>query len=190
MFSWLRKDPCKIWKYYKTSAFIIPVFKKKVFKDLCQYYVVCIKGHCAIFYRRPFYCTKYKKNRGPFCNMKTSLFFKYKTRWLLLRGHLWIQTEVYEEMIFSIFNAFRNFFSNNLLKHNYVSVIPPFQGSASECVLVMLLAARHKAMKDLKKQLPYIEDGVLLSKLVAYSSKLVRFLQAILELNECVEKPE
>lgn len=37
----------------------------------------------------------------------------------------------------------------------------------------MLLAARYKAMKELKKQLPYIEDGVLLSKLVAYSSKLV-----------------
>ena len=64
----------------------------------------------------------------------------------------------------------------------------PFQGSASECVLVMLLAARHKAMKDLKKQLPYIEDGVLLSKLVAYSSKLVRSLQAILEFTVSAKK--
>ncbi|XP_061197521.1 aromatic-L-amino-acid decarboxylase-like [Saccostrea echinata] len=53
------------------------------------------------------------------------------------------------------------------------------QGSASECVLVMLLAARHKAMTQLKKQLPYMEDGVLLSKLVAYSSKLA---------HSCVEK--
>ncbi|XP_048760372.1 aromatic-L-amino-acid decarboxylase-like [Ostrea edulis] len=53
------------------------------------------------------------------------------------------------------------------------------QGSASECVLVMLLAARHKAIRQLKAELPYIEDGILLSKLVAYSSKLA---------HSCVEK--
>ncbi|KAK3104464.1 hypothetical protein FSP39_002552 [Pinctada imbricata] len=53
------------------------------------------------------------------------------------------------------------------------------QGSASECVLVMLLAARHKALKQLKGKFPLMEDGVLLSKLVAYSSKLA---------HSCVEK--
>ena len=47
------------------------------------------------------------------------------------------------------------------------------QGSASECVLVTLLAARHAAIGRLKVRLPFVEDGNLLSKLVAYSSKLV-----------------
>ncbi|XP_070207311.1 aromatic-L-amino-acid decarboxylase-like [Littorina saxatilis] len=53
------------------------------------------------------------------------------------------------------------------------------QGCASECVLVTLLAARHEAIKRLKVRLPFVEDGILLSKLVAYSSKLA---------HSCVEK--
>ncbi|XP_041377556.1 aromatic-L-amino-acid decarboxylase-like isoform X2 [Gigantopelta aegis] len=53
------------------------------------------------------------------------------------------------------------------------------QGSASECVLVALLAARHAAIIKLKSRLPFIEDGMLLSRLVAYSSKLA---------HSCVEK--
>ncbi|XP_076451303.1 aromatic-L-amino-acid decarboxylase-like [Babylonia areolata] len=53
------------------------------------------------------------------------------------------------------------------------------QGSASECVLVALLAARHAAIKRLKVRLPFAEDGALLSKLVAYSSKVA---------HSCVEK--
>ncbi|XP_067659502.1 aromatic-L-amino-acid decarboxylase-like [Haliotis asinina] len=53
------------------------------------------------------------------------------------------------------------------------------QGSASECILVALLAARHTAMRQLKNRFPFIEDGLLLSKLVAYSSKLA---------HSCVEK--
>ncbi|XP_050413559.2 aromatic-L-amino-acid decarboxylase [Patella vulgata] len=53
------------------------------------------------------------------------------------------------------------------------------QGSASECVLVSLLVARHLAIRQLKSRLPYTEDGILVSKLVAYSSKLA---------HSCVEK--
>ncbi|XP_059179396.1 aromatic-L-amino-acid decarboxylase-like isoform X2 [Physella acuta] len=53
------------------------------------------------------------------------------------------------------------------------------QGSASECVLVALLSARHKSIKSLKLKQPYIEDGQLLSKLVGYCSKLA---------HSCVEK--
>ncbi|UYV76904.1 Tdc2 [Cordylochernes scorpioides] len=45
------------------------------------------------------------------------------------------------------------------------------QGSASECVLVSLLAARHHAILTLKQQFPNVEEGVLLSKLMAYCSK-------------------
>ncbi|WAR15183.1 TDC1-like protein [Mya arenaria] len=52
------------------------------------------------------------------------------------------------------------------------------QGSASECVLVTLLASRHAAIQ-LVKPYPYIDDGYVLSKLVAYSSKLA---------HSCVEK--
>ncbi|XP_076320500.1 tyrosine decarboxylase-like [Tachypleus tridentatus] len=45
------------------------------------------------------------------------------------------------------------------------------QGSASECVLVSLLAARHATIRALKQQHPFVEEGVLLSKLMAYCSK-------------------
>jgi len=47
------------------------------------------------------------------------------------------------------------------------------QGSASECVLVSMLAARHAALDDLKLQYPGVEDGILLARMVAYCSKLV-----------------
>jgi hypothetical protein len=47
------------------------------------------------------------------------------------------------------------------------------QGSASDAVLVCLLAARYSAIKALKKKFPLEEDGVLLSKLMAYCSKEV-----------------
>ncbi|KAG8320932.1 Tyrosine decarboxylase [Homalodisca vitripennis] len=53
------------------------------------------------------------------------------------------------------------------------------QTSASECVLVTMLAARAQALKRLKKQHPFVEEGVLLSKLMAYCSK---------EAHSCVEK--
>ncbi|XP_037075269.1 tyrosine decarboxylase-like isoform X2 [Pollicipes pollicipes] len=53
------------------------------------------------------------------------------------------------------------------------------QTSASECVLVSLLAARAQAIRQLKKQHPAVEEGVLLSKLMAYCSK---------EAHSCVEK--
>ncbi|KAK2141738.1 hypothetical protein LSH36_1050g00008 [Paralvinella palmiformis] len=53
------------------------------------------------------------------------------------------------------------------------------QGSASDCVLVSLLAARFAAIKDLKSKFPFVEDGVLLSRMVAYRSKLA---------HSCVEK--
>ncbi|KAF5272233.1 hypothetical protein FQA39_LY01315 [Lamprigera yunnana] len=53
------------------------------------------------------------------------------------------------------------------------------QGSASECVLVSLLAARVQALKRLKHLHPFVEEGVLLSKLMAYCSK---------EAHSCVEK--
>lgn len=45
-------------------------------------------------------------------------------------------------------------------------------GSASECVLVALLSARGNILRKLKSQHPFVEDGVLLSKLVMYTSKL------------------
>jgi len=54
------------------------------------------------------------------------------------------------------------------------------QGSASECVLVSMLAARHAALEDLKLQYPGVEDGVLLARMVAYCSKLVRAFAALL----------
>lgn len=53
------------------------------------------------------------------------------------------------------------------------------QGSASECVLVSLLAARAHTIRQLKKQHPFVEEGVLLSKMMAYCSK---------EAHSCVEK--
>ncbi|OQV18280.1 Tyrosine decarboxylase [Hypsibius exemplaris] len=45
------------------------------------------------------------------------------------------------------------------------------QGSASECILVSLLAARQATIRELKRQHPFVEEGVLLSKLMAYCSK-------------------
>lgn len=48
-------------------------------------------------------------------------------------------------------------------------------GSASECVLVALLSARSETLRKLKAKNPFVEDGVLLSKLVMYTSKLVTF---------------
>lgn len=53
------------------------------------------------------------------------------------------------------------------------------QTSASECVLVTMLAARAQAIKTLKQQHPFVEEGHLLSKLMAYCSK---------EAHSCVEK--
>jgi len=37
-----------------------------------------------------------------------------------------------------------------------------------------MLAARHAALEELKVQYPGVEDGVLLARMVAYCSKLVR----------------
>jgi aromatic-L-amino-acid decarboxylase len=53
------------------------------------------------------------------------------------------------------------------------------QTSASECVLVTMLAARAQAIKRQKQKHPFVEEGVLLSKLMAYCSK---------EAHSCVEK--
>lgn len=53
------------------------------------------------------------------------------------------------------------------------------QTSASECVLVTMLAARAQAIKVLKQSHPFVEEGHLLSKLMAYCSK---------EAHSCVEK--
>lgn len=52
-------------------------------------------------------------------------------------------------------------------------------GSASECVLVALLSARSDILRRLKAKHPFVEDGVLLSKLIMYTSKLA---------HSCVEK--
>ncbi|XP_059620462.1 tyrosine decarboxylase [Phlebotomus argentipes] len=53
------------------------------------------------------------------------------------------------------------------------------QSSASECVLVTMIAARAQAIKQLKRQHPFVEEGHLLTKLMAYCSK---------EAHSCVEK--
>ncbi|KAL3994461.1 Aromatic-L-amino-acid decarboxylase domain protein [Acanthocheilonema viteae] len=45
------------------------------------------------------------------------------------------------------------------------------QGSASECNFVSLLAARFEVLKELRQRFPFVEEGLLLSKLVAYCSK-------------------
>ncbi|CAI5442109.1 unnamed protein product [Caenorhabditis angaria] len=45
------------------------------------------------------------------------------------------------------------------------------QSSASECNFVTLLAARFEVMKELRQRFPFVEDGLLLSKLIAYCSK-------------------
>ena len=52
-------------------------------------------------------------------------------------------------------------------------------GSASECLLVSLLSARAELLRKLKARHPFVEDGILLSKLVMYTSKLA---------HSCVEK--
>jgi aromatic-L-amino-acid decarboxylase len=54
-------------------------------------------------------------------------------------------------------------------------------GSASECVLVSMLAARTKAISKFKREHGFEEDGKILTKLVAYTSKIV-----ILYLFVCV----
>lgn len=53
------------------------------------------------------------------------------------------------------------------------------QTSASECILVTMLAARAQAIRTLKQRHPFVEEGHLLSKLMAYCSK---------EAHSCVEK--
>ncbi|XP_034950094.1 tyrosine decarboxylase-like [Chelonus insularis] len=53
------------------------------------------------------------------------------------------------------------------------------QGSASECILVTMLAARTQAINLLKKQDPSTEDSAFLPRLVAYCST---------ESHSCVEK--
>lgn len=50
------------------------------------------------------------------------------------------------------------------------------EGSASECILVSLLAARYDTLKGLKARFPFVEEGILLSKLVGYCSKEVRLV--------------
>jgi len=47
------------------------------------------------------------------------------------------------------------------------------QGSASECVLISMLVARHATLNELRLNSSTVEQGVLLSRLVAYCSKLV-----------------
>lgn len=47
------------------------------------------------------------------------------------------------------------------------------QGSASECNFVALLAARFEVMKELRQRFPFVEEGLLMSKLIAYCSKEV-----------------
>ncbi|KAJ2952818.1 hypothetical protein O0L34_g7183 [Tuta absoluta] len=53
------------------------------------------------------------------------------------------------------------------------------EGSASECVLVSMLAARASGIKRLKGLQGDVDEGLLLSKLIAYCSK---------EAHSCVEK--
>lgn len=53
------------------------------------------------------------------------------------------------------------------------------QTSASECVLVCMLAARAQAIKRLKQEHPSEEEGALLCKLMGYCSR---------EAHSCVEK--
>ncbi|KAK0393831.1 hypothetical protein QR680_000421 [Steinernema hermaphroditum] len=45
------------------------------------------------------------------------------------------------------------------------------QSSASECNFVALLAARFEMMKQLRQRFPFVEEGLLMSKLIAYCSK-------------------
>ncbi|XP_066997953.1 aromatic-L-amino-acid decarboxylase [Anabrus simplex] len=53
------------------------------------------------------------------------------------------------------------------------------QSSASECILVSMLAARNQAIKYLKEEEPDVEDSAFLPRLVAYCSQ---------EAHSCVEK--
>ncbi|XP_017768244.1 PREDICTED: aromatic-L-amino-acid decarboxylase-like [Nicrophorus vespilloides] len=53
------------------------------------------------------------------------------------------------------------------------------QSSASECVLVSMLAARNQAINHLKKSSPDVDDSAFLPRLVAYCSQ---------ESHSCVEK--
>ncbi|KAJ8679591.1 hypothetical protein QAD02_015378 [Eretmocerus hayati] len=53
------------------------------------------------------------------------------------------------------------------------------QGSASECILVTMLAARAQAIRALRQQAPHMEDSAFLPRLVAYCST---------EAHSCVEK--
>ena len=46
-------------------------------------------------------------------------------------------------------------------------------GSASECILVAMLAARTKKITSKRLADPLIEDGQILARLVCYTSKLV-----------------
>uniref|UniRef100_A0A915CQU9 Tyrosine decarboxylase n=1 Tax=Ditylenchus dipsaci TaxID=166011 RepID=A0A915CQU9_9BILA len=45
------------------------------------------------------------------------------------------------------------------------------ESSASECNFVALLAARFEIMKELRQRFPFVEEGLLMSKLIAYCSK-------------------
>lgn len=44
------------------------------------------------------------------------------------------------------------------------------QGSASDCTFIALLAARFEIMQELHNHFPFVEEGVLVSKLIAYCS--------------------
>lgn len=66
--------------------------------------------------------------------------------------------------------------SNELVQHSGGGVL---LGSASECVLISMLAARGKAIDQYKRNVRVEEDGIILTKLVAYASNLS---------HSCVEK--
>ena len=68
---------------------------------------------------------------------------------------------------------------DKITENNILDDFIILQSSASECVLVSLLAARAQKIKELKTLHPFVDEGVLLSKLVAYCSK---------EAHSCVEK--
>ncbi|KAK6010093.1 hypothetical protein OSTOST_24914 [Ostertagia ostertagi] len=46
-------------------------------------------------------------------------------------------------------------------------------GSALDGIRIALLAARFEVMKELRQRFPFVEEGLLLSKLIAYCSKEV-----------------
>lgn len=69
------------------------------------------------------------------------------------------------------------YFSNLLSKQFLPSLF--LQSSASECILVSMLAARAQAIRNLKKDYPDMEDSAFLPRLVAYCSQ---------EAHSCVEK--